>query len=217
MRHKTTRGFTLIELLVVIAIIAILASMVLPALQGAKDKAKAIKCVSNLRQVGVAFSLYSGDYNDWILVNDQYGSGIWVRALFNHGYIAQRDILVCPGFTPCTFARPIDEYSYWNTYGIKLAIYYSGAPAGDGYQHVFLRASRLNDAFLGDTVGTNRHQQIAYFVTTYFPEGGVHARHSERANMLFPDGHVASLSGAELLSDAKTGYVNAQGMDIPLP
>src|SRR6266478_7143289 len=64
-RKTSIHAFTLIELLVVIAIIAILAAMLLPALSKAKQKAKQTSCINNMKQIGIALVMYTGDYNQY--------------------------------------------------------------------------------------------------------------------------------------------------------
>lgn len=94
--QKNENGkFTLIELLVVIAIIAILAGMLLPALNNARERARIAKCVSNMKQVGLSMILYLDDNNENLMPQSNSG-GRWTTYLFKEKYIIDPNIFYCP-------------------------------------------------------------------------------------------------------------------------
>lgn len=120
-RVRPRRGFTLIELLVVIAIIAILAGMLLPALSKAKEKAKGVKCLGNLRQMGIGMIAFADDEEHYpVGINRERGSSwIWPSQLRQYiGTGRNVDLFKCPS-APAAAQWTVE--------------FGSGLPAEDGY------------------------------------------------------------------------------------
>lgn len=129
MKDTKHRGFTLIELLVVIAIIAILAAILFPVFAQARDKARGISCLSNLKNIVLAAHMYVQDYDEMMIpsnTNDGVNEYFWPTLVMP--YNKSRQIHWCP-----TFGIPDTEG--WDEWGLSLISHYGINSWGAAYYY----------------------------------------------------------------------------------
>lgn len=208
--------FTLIELLVVIAIIAILAAMLLPALNSARDKAKTISCVSNLKQLGLCFSFYIDDSGFMPMPYD--GGTTWPKTFVMKQYATTGSIFSCPGKNNNPYtnmwkdATNLDKYLYGDPYNYPDYGYncYGTLTEWPFVSNLTMRREKITKPsaalLTADTIdAANRSWRSGlYFLYAAYYDGdgqlgqlsSQHARGSV-INCLWVDGHA---SGVKVLS-----------------
>ena len=203
---KRAFSFTLIELLVVIAIIAILASLLLPALSRAKEKARQMQCLTQIKQLTVGWHLYGESNDEWPLhcierrVGETWGYLIWTHFLVTQGYVPDEEAYRCPTSPDHRFTLYPDGNRGYLSIGYNWYVTDARLPITKMATFVHPAESVMfGDTYSGDTALGHRGYMFAQGGTRVcdgFERLGT--RHGNGLNLGFSDGHSEWMSTAQV-------------------
>ena len=217
--RKPLHAFTLIELLVVIAIISLLASILLPSLKRSKELARRVVCSSNMRGMGLAFTMYISDWQGWFPPTRENGGadfpgpirGVWAEKLYND-YSKNVNVFHCPSAADRIFTPNKDNGACGMAYGMEWWLG-GGKYIGDVGHKITNIAQASATVLLGESAGKNPgdefyHHGYAVHNCESTPWGlPDDTRHAGVSNILCVDGHVSSFTTDEALYDGELVWI----------
>jgi prepilin-type N-terminal cleavage/methylation domain-containing protein/prepilin-type processing-associated H-X9-DG protein len=222
--HRSQNAFTLIELLVVISIIVIIAAILFPVFAQVREKARQISCLSNLRQLGSALVMYAQDYDETLVLNDNWDLQAprsfdgtlktvsdWPDLL--QPYLKNEAVLVCPSATQATGLYRTEQgrlcgYVLNNVYGLFEKLDQSPATLAsisNPSATVFCGDGGAPSGVPFQAIGDLQVDLAAHPPRITSGQGGFYGRHSDGCNLAFLDGHARWIGIRELARTNASG------------